>query len=88
MPGRQHRMLEIVCGIVRHSQLFHDTPRSNVCWHGEGNKTLQPDDIECIANHLPRAFGTQEHIRFSYAVSRNDIEEGVARMKTFFAAIA
>jgi aspartate aminotransferase len=30
------------------------------------------------------AFGTQEHIRLSYAVAQNDIEEGLDRMKRFF----
>jgi aspartate aminotransferase len=30
------------------------------------------------------AFGTQEHIRLSYAVAQNDIEEGLDRMKKFF----
>src|ERR1700761_8473513 len=30
------------------------------------------------------AFGTQEHIRLSYAVAQNDIKEGLDRMKKFF----
>jgi aspartate aminotransferase len=30
------------------------------------------------------AFGTQEHIRLSYAVAQNDIEEGLDRMKRYF----
>src|SRR5882724_257403 len=30
------------------------------------------------------AFGTQEHIRLSYAVAQNDIEEGLDRIKNFF----
>jgi aspartate aminotransferase len=30
------------------------------------------------------AFGTQQHIRLSYAVAQNDIEEGLDRMKKFF----
>src|ERR1700677_2117275 len=30
------------------------------------------------------AFGTQEHIRLSYAVAHSDIEEGLVRMKSFF----
>src|ERR1700729_2708592 len=34
------------------------------------------------------AFGTQEHIRLSYAVSQNDIEEGLDRMKKFFGNLA
>ncbi len=34
------------------------------------------------------AFGTQEHIRLSYAVSASDIDEGVKRMKAFFAKLA
>ena len=29
------------------------------------------------------AFGTQEHIRLSYAVAHSDIEEGLVRMKKF-----
>ncbi len=33
------------------------------------------------------AFGTQEHIRISYAVSQGDIDEGVKRMKVFFAKL-
>lgn len=33
------------------------------------------------------AFGTQEHIRLSYAVSSSDIDEGVKRMKAFFAKL-
>jgi aspartate aminotransferase len=34
------------------------------------------------------AFGTQEHIRLSYAVSHSDVEEGVVRMKNFFASLS
>jgi len=34
------------------------------------------------------AFGTQEHIRISYAVSHSDVEEGVKRMKEFFLKLA
>jgi aspartate aminotransferase len=30
------------------------------------------------------AFGTKEHIRLSYAVSHDDVEEGLSRMKQFF----
>jgi aspartate aminotransferase len=33
------------------------------------------------------AFGTKEHIRLSYAVTHEDVEEGVARMKDFFAKL-
>src|ERR1700691_3108736 len=34
------------------------------------------------------AFGTQEHIRLSYAVAHSDIEEGLVRMKSFFASLS
>jgi aspartate aminotransferase len=34
------------------------------------------------------AFGTQEHVRLSYAVSQGDIDEGVVRMKKFFSNLA
>lgn len=34
------------------------------------------------------AFGTREHIRLSYAVSDRDIDEGLRRMKEFFAGLA
>jgi aspartate aminotransferase len=34
------------------------------------------------------AFGTLEHIRLSYAVCHNDIEEGLVRMKSFFAKLS
>jgi aspartate aminotransferase len=34
------------------------------------------------------AFGTQQHIRLSYAVAHNDIEEGLVRMKSFFASLS
>ena len=33
------------------------------------------------------AFGTNQHIRLSYAVSHDGIEEGVNRMKDFFAKL-
>lgn len=33
------------------------------------------------------AFGTDRHIRLSYATSHADVEEGVTRMKTFFAKL-
>jgi aspartate aminotransferase len=33
------------------------------------------------------AFGTTQHIRLSYAVSHDDIEEGLKRMKEFFAKL-
>ena len=31
------------------------------------------------------AFGTQEHVRLSYAVSADKLDEGLARMRNFFA---
>jgi aspartate aminotransferase len=34
------------------------------------------------------AFGTQEHLRLSYAVTPGVVDEGVARMKKFFAGLA
>jgi aspartate aminotransferase len=34
------------------------------------------------------AFGTNQHIRLSYAVSHDDIEEGAKRMKDFFAKLS
>jgi aspartate aminotransferase len=34
------------------------------------------------------AFGTQEHIRLSYAVAHADVEEGIARMKKFFGGLS
>ncbi len=33
------------------------------------------------------AFGTQQHIRLSYAVAHSVVEEGLVRMKSFFAAL-
>lgn len=33
------------------------------------------------------AFGTQEHIRLSYAVTATDVDEGMRRMKEFFAKV-
>ena len=33
------------------------------------------------------AFGTNEHVRISYAVSRADVDEGLRRMKDFFAKL-
>ena len=33
------------------------------------------------------AFGTKKHIRLSYAVSHHDVEEGLDRMKAFFAKL-
>ena len=34
------------------------------------------------------AFGTKQHIRLSYAVSHDDVEEGLTRMKDFFAKLS
>ncbi|HEV2274227.1 MAG TPA: pyridoxal phosphate-dependent aminotransferase [Acidobacteriaceae bacterium] len=34
------------------------------------------------------AFGTSQHIRLSYAVSHSDVEEGLKRMKEFFAKLS
>ena len=34
------------------------------------------------------AFGTQEHIRLSYALCHHDTEEGLVRMKSFFAKLS
>jgi len=34
------------------------------------------------------AFGTQEHIRFSYAVAHSVVDEGLVRMKKFFASLS
>jgi aspartate aminotransferase len=32
-------------------------------------------------------FGTQEHIRFSYAVSHKDVDEGLERLRAFVAKL-
>jgi aspartate aminotransferase len=34
------------------------------------------------------AFGTQEHIRLSYAVAHSDVDEGLVRMRAFFASLS
>ena len=34
------------------------------------------------------AFGTNDHIRLSYAVSHADIDEGLKRIKTYFAKLS
>ena len=34
------------------------------------------------------AFGTNEHIRLSYAVSHDVVDEGVKRMRDYFATLA
>ena len=34
------------------------------------------------------AFGTPHHIRLSYAVAHKDVEEGMTRMKDFFAKLS
>jgi aspartate aminotransferase len=34
------------------------------------------------------AFGTQEHIRLSYAVAQSVVDEGLVRMKSFFASLS
>ena len=34
------------------------------------------------------AFGTKEHIRLSYAVTHDDVEEGAKRMKEFFSKLS
>jgi aspartate aminotransferase len=33
------------------------------------------------------AFGTHEHVRISYAASREQIEEGLRRLREFFASL-
>ena len=33
------------------------------------------------------AFGTEEHIRLSYAVAHSVVDEGLVRMKSFFAGL-
>jgi len=33
------------------------------------------------------AFGTNEHIRLSYATSHADVKEGLERMKAYFAKL-
>ena len=36
---------------------------------------------------MGEAFGTAQHIRLSYAVSHADVDEGLDRMKAFFAKL-
>jgi aspartate aminotransferase len=33
------------------------------------------------------AFGTEEHVRISYAASQEQIDEGLRRLKNFFAKL-
>ncbi len=40
-----------------------------------------------VATVPGEAFGTKEHLRLSYAVSHNDVDEGLERMKEFFAQL-
>jgi aspartate aminotransferase len=47
--------------------------------------------IDAIEKNLIRytseAFGTKEHIRLSYAVSHDVVDEGVKRMREYFASL-
>jgi aspartate aminotransferase len=44
-------------------------------------------DEECLALVPGPAFGTSEHVRISYATSQEQIEEGLQRLKAFFARL-
>ena len=47
-------------------------------------RLLSEAHVVCVPGE---PFGTADHIRLSYAVSANVIDEGLQRMKTFFAAL-
>lgn len=53
------RMIEIVRGIVSHSDFFHHTARPCVRRSCEGNDLYQFQFIECAIQDGPRAFGGQ-----------------------------
>lgn len=48
------------------------------------NRLLQEAHVVAVPGE---AFGTKEHIRLSYAVSAVDVDEGLKRMKDFFAKL-
>ncbi|MEO6828956.1 MAG: pyridoxal phosphate-dependent aminotransferase [Acidobacteriaceae bacterium] len=48
------------------------------------NRLLQEAHVVAVPGE---AFGTKEHIRLSYAVSAADVDEGLKRMKDFFAKL-
>ena len=48
-------------------------------------RLLSEAHVVCVPGE---AFGTEEHLRFSYAVSADVIDKGIDRMRTFFAALS
>ena len=57
----------------------------HVSWTELASRLLNEAHVVTVPGE---AFGTQEHIRLSYAVAHSDIEEGLVRMKSFFAALS
>jgi aspartate aminotransferase len=48
-------------------------------------RLLNEAHVVCVPGE---AFGTEEHLRFSYAVSADVIDKGIERMRTFFAGLS
>ena len=49
------------------------------------SRLLTEAHVVCVPGE---AFGTEEHLRFSYATSADVIDKGIERMRTFFAGLA
>lgn len=49
------------------------------------SRLLNEAHVVCVPGE---AFGTEHHLRFSYATSADVIDKGIERMRTFFAGLA
>jgi hypothetical protein len=57
MTGGQIRVIEIISGLVKHADSFHDPPRSTVVRDGKGHNLVKPQDVEPECQRRTGTFG-------------------------------
>jgi len=60
------------------------SPTHSKRWNEWGTRLLHEAHVVVVPGE---AFGTQEHVRISYATSEQNLERGLERMRRFFAAL-
>src|SRR5688572_5021283 len=59
MTGGQIRMIEIISGLVKHADSFHDPSRSTVVRDGKGHNLVKPQDVEPECQRRTGTFGSE-----------------------------
>jgi hypothetical protein len=56
MPSREQRVIEIICGIMHHTEPLHHPSRACIASHSERDDFFKPAYLKAESEDCPRAF--------------------------------